>query len=89
MKNASPDMIRQCLFLKHTKFSQLISELTDGTVLCRFPIDGIEYESIGTKNYEDNDINYLLSEYFGIKVKSVHIDDNELDIGVWIHYENI
>lgn len=87
MRNFNETMIRHCLFMNYDEYQSLISDLTNGNAYVEFPVDGIDYISCGQKDYDSNNINMLLSEYFHVKVKSVHCDDNESNIGVWIHYE--
>lgn len=87
MRNFNDTMIRHCLFMSNKEYNKLIGYLTNGNISCSFPIDGINYEFNSEKEYEEEDIHDLLSEYFDVKIKSVHIDDNESNIGVWIYYE--
>ena len=46
---------------------------------------------ITDKNYNDiptDEINKKLSEYFNVKVVSIHIDDDTNGMSVWITYED-
>lgn len=91
MKNVGGNVWKvACLFTSCGEYERILKELFGDDLLVEFGMEGIWV------GYDDSDlwvdeerIHSKLAEYFGVrKVTSVHMDDDVMDVGVWIAYED-
>lgn len=67
-------------------FDKVLTEISNGEISASYCLDGIWYES-DTITDTDAFVRDKLSEYLGVNVTSVHLDDCD-SIGVWIIYKD-
>ena len=79
MQNINKNMIRKSIVMDIWDFTELVGRLTG--IDADYDLDGLSFNGEKTKVYE------ALSEYFGVRVTSVHTDDCA-PIGVWITYKD-
>lgn len=80
---------KQCLNLSYDEFNDIVAKIYGYDVKAEFCMDGIWLSSDSgreTPDIDDDQFNEDLSEYFGVCVKSVHIDDLEPPTA-WIVYQ--
>ena len=85
VKNIKDYQLKKCIFLTGDEFGRIVYDLLNATV---------EYTLEGWSVYDDEDIvdaNKLysaLKEHFGLEqITSIHIDDCDYPVGVWIVYK--
>ncbi|MBQ6480345.1 MAG: hypothetical protein IJI45_04425 [Anaerolineaceae bacterium] len=76
---------RNALCLQADEFSDICVKIYGVFVNVHYQMDGI-WIDIGDQTIEDESLCKELSGYLGLKVESVHIDDDE-NVHVWIIYE--
>lgn len=88
-KNVSVGQLKKCIYKSSEEFRQDLMRCSEG-ISVEFAMDGLtllrrweDDEDI----VEDEEMCSLLSKYYGVNVLSVHIDDSEKPIGVWIEYQ--
>lgn len=82
MKNVNKNQLRKCIFLTGDEFRKITDNLG---IQSDLSWEGIFY-SKDDDDINDCDVYKALSEYFGVKVTSVHCDDCDF-IGVWVVYK--
>lgn len=93
MRNAENFLKRTCIALDMEDYANLIEKLTNNKVTAEVeyqegiinyvPTEEAEYDDV---NITNDDINNMLSEYFDVKVSSVHADGFDLPYA-WIVYK--
>ena len=88
-KNVRVGQLKKCIYKSSEEFSQDLMRCSEG-ISVEFAMDGLtllrrwaDDEDI----VEDEEMCSILSKYYGVNVLSVHIDDSETPIGVWIEYQ--
>lgn len=78
---------KNCLCLPFSDFERLVRKVAP-TVKIEVDLDGLSYwdEENEEGCYEIND---LLSSELGIEITSIHMDDCDYDVGVWIVYNEV
>ena len=81
------------IVLESNEFDSLIAQLTNGVYRPYYEYDGLSYEYWGKDDDEPDSyeeyVNNLLSEEFGVKVTSVHLDHTPMPLTVWITFKEI
>ena len=89
MKNVRETQLKTAIFLELEEYEEILSTVYERTVRVHPDLDGIWYEAIPEEPHEDfNDIHEKLSKYFDVEVNSIHADDCEYQVGIWIIYKN-
>ncbi len=84
IKNVCKEQLKRCIFLVEEEFNAILDK---HNIKPEYSYDGLTfYDKKNQDDLTDEDINNILSDYFGIKVTSVHMDDCD-HIGVWIVYK--
>ncbi len=78
MKNVREYQLKKCIFMDYDMFKREANMIFGNNVVVECDYEGISIDC-------DGDILEKLSEYYGVEVTSIHIDDCEV-IGVWIAY---
>ncbi len=89
MKNVRESQLKKCIFMELDDYKELIDKVTDGLkgVECDFGLCYMFTEKAEkTNTYWNESIEETLSKYFDVTVTSIHTDDCEEYIGVWICY---
>lgn len=87
LKNVNEKEIKKALCLSESRFNNVLERVSGGKIRAEYCLDGIIFNTTNDETIEDVDAIVLkkLSEYFGVTVTSVHMDDYD-DIGVWVIY---
>lgn len=80
MKNIEQYQLKKAISMKYKEFLELMEKLG-------FLVDYDDGLYIADDSTTDEDAMNALSEYFDVKVTSVHVDDHA-DMGVWIVYKD-
>ena len=84
MKNVRESQLKKAIFMLSDEFEELLSGFG---LKAEFAWDGLSiYDPNGKDDYDDEAVNKMLSDHFGVTVTSVHTDDSDL-VGVWIVYK--
>ena len=86
LKNIQNFEKKNALLTTTCRFDKVLSEISNGEIRASYCLDGIWYES-DTIADADAFVRDKLSEYLGVNVTSIHLDDCDL-IGVWIIYKD-
>ena len=78
MKNVRDYQLKKCIFMDYDMFKQEAKKIFGNNVVVECDYEGISIDY-------DGNILEALSEYYGVEVTSIHIDDCDI-IGVWIVY---
>ena len=85
IKNVNQIQLKKAIFMDEEEFQNLLNGFD---IKADIGYDGICFSDIsGETFYDDESLNEILSEHFGVKVTSIHADDCDC-IGVWIVYKN-
>lgn len=91
IKNVKNSMLKKTIFMEFDDFADAVLKATDGFKYAEYSIDGLNYydtkKAEESDIYYNKDIEYALSEYFGVDVKSINQDTCEYP-GIWIVYED-
>lgn len=83
--NVDQSQLKKAIFMLEEEFQNL---LADFDMKADIGYDGICISDIsGETFYDDETLNEILSEHFGVNVTSTHADDCDL-VGVWIVYKS-
>lgn len=89
MENVRENQLKKCIFMELDDFNNLIDKVTDGLKTVEYEF-GMYYADTDkaeeTDIYWNEDIEVTLSKYFDVTVTSVHADDCEECVGIWIVY---
>lgn len=79
---------KNCLCMSADEFDDICVKLYGADVLTHYDMDGLWVETKEDETVSDVDPHLIedLTEYLGLNVTSVHIDDCD-NVGVWIAYE--
>ena len=89
MQNVRENQLKKCIFMELDEYKDLVNKVTDGLkeVDCEFGLFYMSTEKADeTNTYWNEDIEVTLSKYFDVTVTSIHADDCEEYVGVWICY---
>lgn len=89
MKNITSKQIKHCITLSTEKFKNIIIELSDIPITIDYTLEGIdiytEDDTFGQVDMEE--IKTKLADYFDVgEITSIHLDNNEYDMNVWLVY---
>ena len=90
MRNISNCTLKNCILYEYEEYDKLIQTITDGLIEADFDFDGLWHMDTDKTNMyhteKDNEkiVIEALSEYFDVKVISIHMDNK---YHVWICYE--
>lgn len=90
MKNVRENQLKKCIFMELDEYKHLIDKVTDGlkAVECVFGLFYMcTYKAEKTNTYWNEGIEVTLSKYFDVTVTSIHADDCEDCVGIWIVYK--
>lgn len=94
MKNLERAIKKNCLFMDHYDFTKMVYQLTGWEIECSAEY-GVEMDAEECDEVFDGDIaeferelKEVLSEQFRVEVTSIHTDNCEDCLGVWIVYVN-
>ena len=98
MKNTYATDLKTAICLSLRRFSKIIDEISDGKIAVDYDYEyGLAYMPTEDINLTNADINInidtfiiaKLSDYFGVKIISLHStnDDPLSSVSVWIEYE--
>lgn len=87
MKNVLSSQLKTCIILPNDEFDRIVSDIyPDDDTDVTYELDGI---SVSVNDDCAEDLYSRLAEYFDVKeITSIHIDDCEYPIGVWIVYKD-
>ena len=95
MRNAEKFLKKTCIALDMEDYASLIEKLTDNRVTAEVeyqegvinyvPTEEAEDDGVDDVDITNDEINRVLSEYFDVKVSSVHADGFDLPYA-WIVY---
>lgn len=90
MKNVRENQLKKCIFMELDEYKDLIDRVTDGLKAVEYEF-GLFYmytdKAENENTYWNEDIEETLSRYFDVTVTSIHADDYEEYVGVWIVYK--
>ena len=87
MKNVRSNQLRTCILVSFEQLEEIITKRFGPHVTVNCTLEGLDIYT-ETETLEDDVICEYLTEYFDVeKVTSFHIDDCEIQIGVWIVYK--
>ena len=87
IKNTKDWQLKKCIFLSDNEFETIMQKSFGDDVRVEFSSDGIWVDSDSRDTIISTDeINDRLSNYYGVTVTSVHIDDYD-EVGVWVCYK--
>ena len=88
MRNIKENKLKKCIFLTINELQDILSKVYNQKIIVHAELDGCWFEPTSSDiDICDDDIKTKLSEYFDTNVTSIHIDDCECDIGVWVVYK--
>ena len=89
IKNAYDHELKTAICISIPRFNSIIANISNNEVNAEYSLDGIWFNSDTIESaYEaEQFIIDKLSDYFGVKVTSIHMDDCETS-GIWIVYKN-
>lgn len=91
MKNIEKYQLKKCIFMELDKYKSLILDVTKGLKKVEYDFDYIYYEDTDKAEesgiYHNECIETTLSNYFGVTVTSIHMDDCD-SVGIWICYKD-
>ena len=90
MKNLKNALLKQCIFMSERDFCDLVYRLAHWNVEC-YTYEGVcmdddELEEVFDGEHFDfeRELKEILGDYFGVTVSSIHTDNCEEEVGVWI-----
>lgn len=89
MKNVRDNQLKRCIIMKTEEFKKVFTSIFGKYDADTNQID-VEFngcEGIYFCGISDTEVYKKMSEYFDVIVTSIHLDDCEYDIGVWIVYK--
>ena len=89
MQKVRENQLKKGIVMELDGYKDLVNKVTDGLkeVDCEFGLFYMSTEKADeTNTYWDEDIEVTLSKHFDATVTSIHADDCEEYIGVWICY---
>lgn len=87
MKNIRSDMTKTVIFLENDEFERILRHILP-TVKVTYDLEGVDFTD-ENDNYGNtlDKVEKTLARYFDVgEITSIHIDDCEYNIGVWICY---
>lgn len=88
MRNVRLDQLKKCIFLTQTELENILSEILQKTVTVNISLYGLEPCTEDDEDIDDYYMCQVLSEYYGVQVTSIHIDDCDY-VGVWVVYKEL
>lgn len=89
MKNVRENQLKKAIYLSSTEYKEILSELFNRKIEVEIALDGISYSTPDNFELNTDDLHERLAKYFDVKnVSSIHADDVEWDIGIWVIYQD-
>lgn len=88
VKHVQANQLKTCIFIEGSKFEQTVKAILGDNISVTYDYDGITFHD-NDNDDDELDTAYIyskLSEYYGINISSIHIDDCDI-VGVWICYK--
>lgn len=86
VKHVRANQLKTCIFIEGSQFEQTVKAILGNNVSVTYDYDGIAFHSDNDDELETAYIYDKLSEYYGVHITSIHIDDCDV-VGVWICYK--
>lgn len=88
MKNVNDYQLKKCIFLTNEEFGRIIHDSFKDIVI-EYSLDGFTIYKGDEDVVNTEELHKVLEEYFDVeKITSIHIDDCDYPIDVWIVYKD-